>query len=450
MFGQDCKLINGRFGVESVKKPFDYGIVPVTGPSGEVQTSINIHLLSYQTFYKVTDESVQGFCKTIYTEGSDLHLWAEDLTDKIVDGDVLHFPNVNKYVRVTSTDVLELDGWLNQSNRYLTEDGMYTSFLYNPLLYDIYSDFLYGYDFFNKLDEYGNLYPRPTMDEFFTPNSVNFLSCLLMEGSDLVSNFYSTTVQEAIDATQFFGYGRLYDFELMFTSFATGEYTKQFSFDYAGETYTMEVRFVTSSGVITNIFVNGSEIEFTASPSIRIKTPLSWWLDSNLDPIADSTDLFNRIRRIALFTYIISSDVPKEKYIEQIRATTLPAGYGVASLYSFEDLSSIPVPNTSVIGNGKYELIYVSENTEESDRTVYQSKEIEYYNEDSEYYQLTLQEFFSKIYFDGDLKDELPFTIDSFYSYTIDELSVYEDLYLNNPTGKDRVYFAPVVQVEFL
>lgn len=454
LFGKEAEIEGGKLGLYQETKPLDFLIVETDSSGTPIAGESN--LFSNQDFIKLGDDTVTGKVRTIFLDGTDVHFWVDGLSGVVQDGDILKFPIFNKYAKVLATNSLELDGWLGKDVRWLDGNDFYVKSQYNPKLYEIYPDLLYGTDYFVQYDSYGNLIPPPSFAPIdFISTSVGFLNSSLMLETDLVSDFYNNTIQQAIDATNLVGFGTLNDsFVLSFTAAGTGSYSHHFEFTWNGTVYYTDITFYASAGICTKILVNGIDIGIDPASSISYKMSMSEWINSDTSlPVVSASELDYRLRRIAIFTYVIAVDMKSTDYIPIIRNTVFPAGFNIVPLYRIvgmaerdsttlihgtETTPSLELQDTA-LSSLMFDTWYPT-----NDITVNLDSMANAFN----FQRWSVQDIFDAIH-DSNTKSELPITLESWEFKSIGDAIAEETDYFNGLTA-DRdagLFVAPSTQI---
>ena len=289
LYGYDVTVESG-INADSVEyKPEDYTFETVDEFGNPVQYDPNI--LSNECFTFLDSPTIKGFVVTVFLENGTSgtpHLWVEKLYGKVNDGDLIYFPNINRYVRILSTNKLELDGWAGKEKRFRT-GYFYSSTKFNEKLFSIYKSELYGYDYLN-----GATYTDYSFGD--------------------VTN----------------GLGQIVDLEL---SFSTGSANTTHSFTYSivlpdGVQANCDVSITVQNRQVINFTINNQEVNAPISDKIIYRLSAYEFIrqDNGL-PIVSKDIIDERITRIAMFTFILRTELKYDVFMRTMRNIVLPAGY---------------------------------------------------------------------------------------------------------------------------
>jgi len=290
LFHSTIEVEFGRYGTYLEYKPLDYKIKIVDPITLEPIVGADYNKLSYQPFRVSNDQERVGFSTTYFKDypTDTHHVWALEST-RIMDGDLLFFYNTNTYALVETTNGLQLDGWLNEKERWKDEDDFYVLDEVNSRIDQV---------FFKEVNGFDKVYSTDVIED-----SEDF-------------RFYFSWTSGRLEIIQ------------TDTPASTSVFTREIIGVKDGAQYKLNVQFSVTPTGLDGITINGVDktTEFYTKQNSLV-VPASQFFNTTGSPAVSETELYNIRNLIAAFSIFMKTDVSPLHYMEIIRKNVVPAGY---------------------------------------------------------------------------------------------------------------------------
>lgn len=288
LFASEIDLQYGRVGVAQVAKPLDFGVVE-TNSIGNPVVSPNYDKFSAQEFIVLDNADIKrtGTSVTYFSLLNEDHIWVVS-NDRINDDEILFFPAINSYLKVLTTDRLNLDGWNGKGSRSIDKDGFYLSDIYNPVTNKVLFDEINNVVYNNEI------------------KSNTHVSLSLTDG---VLSYGITQYPSTLTT-----------------------YSYTFTGTYNGEIVHFDVVYKINSVDIVEFKINGFDrLDDFINDSIRIYS--YDMLYANGESVISKDNYELREGLINTFSIIARTDINPSVYMNIIRTTMIPAGFRLIHLY---------------------------------------------------------------------------------------------------------------------
>jgi hypothetical protein len=301
LFANEVDIQFGRIGTAQVAKPLAFEVVE-TNSFGNPVTVPNYDKFSNTEFFFIDGQNTKsGSCVTYFNQYNENHIWVVS-NDTFNDNELLYFPSINSYLKIISTNRLNLDGWNGKQTREIDKDGFYLENSYNPIISKV---------LFNEI------------------NNVTFID-------QTSTNDYVTFIVAA---------GKI-SFGIIKYPTSAQTYTFTINGLRGTEQLHATVKYTINQTGITSIKINDIErIQDFINNSLQLYE--YDMLKSDNTAAIDRAEYDIRAGLISTFTIITRTTVNPAAYMNIIRTTMIPAGFRLLHLYLI----------TSVVTNtGLYKL----------------------------------------------------------------------------------------------
>jgi hypothetical protein len=133
LFANEIDIQFGRIGTSQVAKPLDFEVVE-TNSLGNPVVVPNYDKFSNTNFFFIDGQNTKsGSCVTYFKQYNENHIWVVS-NDIFNENEILYFPSIKSYLKIKSTNRLNLDGWNGKLTREIDKNGFYLENSYNPII----------------------------------------------------------------------------------------------------------------------------------------------------------------------------------------------------------------------------------------------------------------------------------------------------------------------------